>query len=252
MAICLSGLMRSYEDCYRQFHSAILKQNTCDLFISTWDCLGYDALLNPDDHEQVIYSTEGYNLVKSEDLISRYKPYVRMVRIESLDDFNQKHLNHKRLHRIERNMYAMYYKIKDCFELVKQYETAISQQQGCEFRYDYVMRIRPDLYFLRELPLRPEIWKFRDTHYAFPENRIFGGVNDQVGVGRRDIMERASSLWDFMDEYMQLGLNIPGCAESLLRTHLTKMNIPYQSEGHPSQNMHYVLMRMHHPLEGKS
>lgn len=249
LAICMSGQMRCYKDCRRSLIRHILDKNNCDLFISTWDGIGWDYSIDPSDPEHYVYSTESYNLIKSEDLLEAYHPYIRMVKVDNLEAFNEQYVNKKPLTRIERNMYGMYYKIKDCFELMKQYEEAISKQKGEPFQYDYIIRVRPDLCILRDFTLRPCHWDHRDTHYAMSYGYQYNGMNDQFGLAKRSIMEKAFSLWDRLEEYMSRGYNVNGWAEILLKTHFEEMGIPHQTEGYPSNSIFFFMARMHHPLE---
>ena len=44
IAICLSGHFRSYERCFETLNNTILKNYNPDIFIFTWDNLGFDGV----------------------------------------------------------------------------------------------------------------------------------------------------------------------------------------------------------------
>ncbi|MEY8216050.1 MAG: hypothetical protein RPR97_16390 [Colwellia sp.] len=84
----------------------------------------------------------------------------------------------------------MYFKIKKCFELMSEYE----DESG--FKYDIVIRLRPDLDIYGDLPRLNDIEK--DTIYLSHLNIT---ASDQFAMGDRDSMFYYSDLWSYLDEY---------------------------------------------------
>ncbi len=191
VALCLSGHFRNFEKCYHSLYRFILKPLNCDVFIHTWDKIGY----------QSVYKTDAnLNDIKSKiDLInSLYLP--KCISIQNTNNMARfmdeaskyaSHLITQPKH--PGHMASMFYKINACNELRKEYE------KQNNIKYDCVIRCRPDLLFtsgiestllnnLTQLIL-PKIYNFHN------------GYNDQFAISNSNYMNIYSSFYHELPGY---------------------------------------------------
>lgn len=191
IALCLSGHLRKFEQTYPTLFFYFLKNYDVDIFIHTWDKLGFscafktDATLN-DTEPKLAEVNRLYNpkkmMVEGSDFVEELKKqgdqYAPHLRNEP------KHVGH---------MASMFYKIYAANELRKrhQVETGV--------KYDWVIRCRPDLLFHNDVHLPPEhtpgkIWMPKAL--SSPD-----WYNDQFAIGSPDDMDLYSSVFFDMPEY---------------------------------------------------
>jgi hypothetical protein len=138
LAICLSGLPRSFKRTYDSLNKYILSNYECDIFISTWD------LITPDDKKDQ-YSQDG----KIEEYIDLYKP--KDYEIEKFTNetfqkfFNYKNLKHT--YNISPSLIPMVYKIYKANKLRLDFENRNN------IKYDAIIRTRSDLSYQNVLPV---------------------------------------------------------------------------------------------------
>lgn len=139
IAVCLSGHFRKFEQTYPTLYFYLLRHYDCDIFIHTWDRLGYSCKLRTD-------LTLDYTNNKIHDINNLYKPKRIIVEssafVEELKrqaDIYAPHLKNCPKH--IGHMSSMFYKIYACNELRKNYEI----ESGTS--YDLIVRCRPDLLF---------------------------------------------------------------------------------------------------------
>jgi len=208
VALCLSGHMRGFEKTFESINHNIIKPLHCDVFISTWDSVG--TPFRGFDNRIVKLSTYDY-LPRINYL---YKP--KKIEIEPFIHFpfNQKLIDKNYEHRDLNGMLSMYYKIKKCNELKKQYELENS------FTYDLVIRCRADLFIT--YPPTIKSYAILDRLYL-PNFFDWGGYNDQFAYGKSNIMDTYASLFDNIEQYIDEGQYIN--PEKLLKYHIDKNNI---------------------------
>lgn len=134
IAVLMYGHLRTYEKTFKSLIDNIVKANDCvdvDIFISTWDDknVNSDKLLDKD----------------IENVISRYKP--KMIDIVSKDsDKYTKHL----LSSIEGNSIMA---INTSFSIINCHNMMFDYEVEKDFRYDYIILTRPDIFFNQKLDL---------------------------------------------------------------------------------------------------
>jgi hypothetical protein len=240
VAICLSGFLRSYRDTYESFMECMQAPYDCDLFIYAPDVTG--AVGNLGDPRSKVWTWEDYeSRVNPDSVRAAYGPTLRRMTLWTYDA--------ERFRRQTRELaeldppgwtdriFSMYHHVQQANRLKSEYEA----DQG--FRYDFVIRCRPDLMFYKELDLGrvdPRVItmplgegfdsKGRANRGAAPvlryENaergeRMEAGamcMNDQVGVSSSINMDAYSSVADHVAEYARRG--VPLHPESLLAYHL--------------------------------
>lgn len=170
IAICLSGHFKLYNRIYENFleylYYPLSKLGKVDVFISTWDKLSTN------------YSFSSFNgdcppelgITNSADIQEKYlAKFIEVVNFEHV-----KHLfNYRRFFNedkpykfydglIQENIFipaAMFYQWKLCDELKRK------EELNNNFTYDLVVKMRPDIFFLREPDLTnidPNIFYFRN------------------------------------------------------------------------------------------
>ena len=106
------------------------------------------------------------------------------------------------------SVFLMWYKIKQAFHLMKEYENLIGE------KYDYVIKGRFDLKIHSNIVLDPNL----NTICIPPGFDWKGGVNDVFAWGGRDAMEWYCSLFDHIEDHILItGFFHP---ETILRRHL--------------------------------
>jgi len=111
---------------------------------------------------------------------------LRKIHIESEKDFLSKDMERFRV-RESLNQSKMFYKMENSFRLMMEYE----KQKG--FKYDFVIRVRPDLTFLSKVSLS-QLNKIEEGTVLLESFTDFG-IDDQFAIGRRDTMEIFCRLW---------------------------------------------------------
>lgn len=137
LAICISGLPRSFKRTYDSLNKYILSQHDCDIFISTWEFIS-------SNDQAKIYSQDG----SVEEYISLYKPKSYEVEkfthdtLESL--FNYTSL--KKTYGILPSLLPMSYKVYKTNKMRLEFETLNN------IKYDAIVRTRSDLSYQSSIP----------------------------------------------------------------------------------------------------
>lgn len=191
IAICLSGHMRKFEQTYSSFYSHVMGHHDCDIFIHTWDRMGYGSAYKTDPNQDV---TDKY-LPKIEKI---YRPKKIIVEDSSfVDELKRQgdqyapHLSREPKH--VGHMASMFYKIFAANELRKQYQL----ETGTE--YAWVVRCRPDLTFHGSVKMPTQ--KIPNRIYMSQHQCSPGWLNDQFAIGDPDSMDLYSSFFFHMQEY---------------------------------------------------
>lgn len=204
IALCISGQLRCVDKTYQSLFYNLLKEYNPDIFISTWDDFP----------------------IKLKQAETLYDP--KEILIEKPIQFNnlEKFANRMENIRNPLNVLSMYYKIQSCNLLKKNWE------QKYDFKYDFVIRWRSDIYLTHEVKIPISNGK----SIFVPQYGHYFGVNDQVAIGASDLMDKYSCLFDKKEEYFESGqVFIP---EILLAHHLNKENINIEKI-----NLDYLLLR---------
>ncbi len=185
IALCLSGHMRKFE----QIAPSLRFLPACDVFIHTWDKLGYASNYKTDS---ALNST---NIDKIKKL---YNPAQLVVENSSFINELIAECNQYAPHLIGvpkplGHMASMFYKIYAANELRKRHE----MEAG--IKYDWVIRSRPDLLFHGDTRL-PEY----QTGAVFIPGHLSGGgwLCDQFAISGPDEMDLyASSFFNLKDYF---------------------------------------------------
>jgi SAM-dependent methyltransferase len=209
VALCISGHLRTFDRNFASLKDSILTRYNCDVFIHTWDQLGMsyrfgDAklhMLNPNNMmDRINYF---------------YNP--KQIVIESQSNFKASPLMIKKGEpgRDTVGTASMYYKIEACNKLKQDYE------KQNNFKYDFVIRFRSDLFVEQPLPLD----QFTSKDYLYvPIFGNFGGINDQIAFGGSEVMDLYSSCYSNIENLLKNGAWMN--PEKLLQFHVEDKKIP--------------------------
>ncbi len=219
-ALCLSGHMRTFESTYNYLKRYILDITKCDIFIHTWDIVGFD--FNRGDGHLTSKPTVNYK----QKIINMYNP--KKIIIEPQKQFNILRWKQTYTVRDPNTIIGMYYKIKMVNELKKEYE------QENNFNYDCVIRCRPDLLF--ETPIN--INDFKDlSSLHVPTFGWYNGLNDQFAFGDSKTMDVYASCFDYIYQYSDMGVHYH--PETILKHHINYWNVPIKTT-----NINYIIQRV--------
>jgi hypothetical protein len=210
VALILPGQTREAREVYPSIKSKIIDPLNADVFISTW---------NPSSEIKKSLHAESWFLEDTftiEETLEKFKPRLFIsdnYESESIKTLREKALAYESFSPSTGEMnpvsvFLMWYKIKQGFNLVKQYEETLGE------RYDYVIKGRFDLRIHNELVLERNL----DTICVPPGYDWKGGINDVFAWGGRDAMEWYCSMFDHLEEHI-LTTNFFH-PETLLRHHL--------------------------------
>lgn len=191
VAICLSGHMRKFTNTFQSFYTHCLSHYDCDVFIHTWDKMGYGSIYRAD---ATLDATEKYRL----QIEKIYRPKKMIIEnssfIEELKRQGNQYAPHLRtVPKHVGHMASMFYKIWAANELRKAHEIEASTQ------YDWVVRSRPDLIFRAPVRMPPE--KTPGKIYMSQFQCTPGWLNDQFAIGLPNDMDLYSSFFFHMQEY---------------------------------------------------
>tara|TARA_R110002072_G_scaffold89232_4_gene199961 strand:- start:88417 stop:89175 length:759 start_codon:yes stop_codon:yes gene_type:complete len=219
--------MRTFLTCLPSLEKYLITPLQPDIFIHTWAQVGQSVRdkSGPDK-----------DLITLDELSSYYDP-IKAVVEEYSTDFTEKLFNvevPELLKEAEPLSYKgaipMYYKIAMCNSLKQEHEAEM------ESKYDYVIRLRPDLQINEPIPRRifdePNVLWYGDQHFNDEKK-----VSDKFAIGTSEAIDTYSDVWRRLPEYWQLPLGEPRSdgkkynhrvGERLMKYHLS--NYPDQFE----------------------
>lgn len=260
VALCISGQMRGYLKAYPSVKKNIIDVFNPDVFIHTWDHIGMSnnlhrrALPHPMTHylSKKLINDPSYflslfthfsaqinsqSIVKETDLRKLYNPKACVVEksppSEEYDDFFGFAVPSQMSKKQPRTMWSrnLFYKIFKCNELKKDFE------KQNNFKYDLVIRLRPDL-SIGEV-ISPQIDK--DTlYYRYRTINISYQIADQYFYADSHTMDKVCDTYnhieDLWKQYNDTEVNHKYYwAEGLLFTYVQQYHpevklIPYRTE----------------------
>lgn len=209
VALCLSGHLRSYDKAFQSLRASILEVCNPDVFIFTYDKIGFDKSDRGDSH--LINKNTDQN-----HLNQLY--HFKKILIEKIKVFDtKKYLS--RLGSGVRNpstIPGMYNGIKKANDLKSEYE------QEHNFKYDLVIRARFDSYFTNQLD-QNEFGQI-NSGILFPNFGSYSGLNDQFFFGNSDNMNTICNTYNHLDSFFDQGMLFH--AETALKYSVNYFKIP--------------------------
>lgn len=210
IALCLSGNLRTYQKTFRSLYDFIIGLNDIDVFIHTWETLGTGTSWhNTDKDGQHVLIKDNIREINA-----IYKPKGLLIE-------NNKEKIKADGHSFDIvNVSSMYYGIFKSNELKLKYENAN------KFKYNLVIRCRPDLLFRR-----PIIFDNLDLNFInIPKHGNFTGLCDQFAISSSENMDLYSSLYLTFDKYKRGDGWLVGRPEDILKKHLESINMQWKHE----------------------
>jgi len=190
VALCLSGHLRSYKDSYSSLFDKIIDPLKCDIFIHTWDKIGFDGVRG----DQSLVNVD----VNRDELIEFYK--AKDVLVEKTKAFNTSKY-HNRMGPGTRNantVISMFYGLKQCNDLKLKFESVNN------FTYDVVIRARPDI-LINEFSSNEVSNSVNHDGIYFPKFGNYHGLNDQFAFGKSAHMNVYSNFYLSLDRFFNMG-----------------------------------------------
>lgn len=232
VALCISGQMRTFRQCHRGLKKHVLDPLNPDVFVHTWSNSGYTHHLKQlmeemgrvgefeVAEERVTYETLDDLYAPSKAVIEDFDPsYTYELEGKSVpESLKQAEPNHCK------GALPMYFKIKRCNDLKSTWE------QEHNFKYDLVIRLRPDLMFQESIPA--EVIEQRDIlWYEEGGGNPSYQFNDKFALSNSEFMDYYTSVWDHLDEYWRepLGDGTPKkyrVGERLMMHHMSQATFP--------------------------
>lgn len=241
IAICISGYLRTFEECYPTILKNIIQDNDVDIFIHTYDKIGNSSgWRSPIDFSEDI----NWNFLES-------IPYIKVIATQKWDDIKYQFEKFRNIVPYVTNINTIgciFYKIYMCNQLRKQYEIENN------IKYDLIIRMRGDQFFEKKINLDfPENkilinaypWGDEDyvNHYLTDDCGVEGGrnenewINDRFAVGNSDNIDYLCDLYNHFEELIT---NAPYVElEYLLHSHLNKGNIELEKRNLQFYVKHY-------------
>lgn len=196
VAICISGLYRTFDECYPTIKEHIIDNN-------------------PDFEFDIISSFS-----TKENFIPNYNPSI-FKKIEFIEDSDLPDLTYQRnkyIYEVQvcNNNYYQLLGLKQVNELRKQVE------QDKNIKYDFLLRTRPDVKFLSPVSLKDLDYNKIYLPYGHDHR---GGYNDRFAFGNRYLMDNYLNRYYF---WMKTHDDIPGYithAEANLKVYLNTLSI---------------------------
>lgn len=230
IALCISGYLRTFEECYPSIFKNIIEDNDVDIFIHTYDKIG-----NSSGWRSPMDLSEDINMKFLESI-----PNLKMIAIQKFEDIKYQFEKFRKYqpHITNINVIAcIFYKIYQCNELRKQYELENN------IKYDLIIRTRGDQIFEKKI------------NFDFPENKIlinaypwgdedfvdhFVGedsgqpgcrneeewINDRFAVGNSENIDHLCDLYNHFGELIE---NEQYCElEHLMYKHINNKGIEFE------------------------
>jgi hypothetical protein len=225
IALCLGGQMRTFRECYGDLTENVLEPLAPDVFVHTEESVGITNRLNL----QASGQGEGRGTVTRETIERLYEPKA----VEITPPFSAADRREFEGVRVPDELIEAepdhwqgnipnFYSIYRCNELKREWE----REQG--FRYDVVIRLRPDLRVPAELP--PEVLSTPGTLWHTHVTPF--QVSDKLAVSSSENMDYYASVWEELGEYWADPLGETPeehrVGERLLKQHMDRSDIDVQ------------------------
>lgn len=199
VALCLSGFLRTFNYTFPHLQKHLLSKYNVDIFIHTWDKTDRNGSFTSSANIQSIYKPKAF-------IIELQHP----SSVATTQIMTQKNSDRRDV----LGVMSMLYKIMQCNQLKSDFEAAYN------FKYDAVIRFRPDIRLNSDFIIDPN----NLDKLNIPKYGDFGGKNDQCAYSDSHNMNIYSSLYDFVNYYLQQKF----ChfnPEFLLKTHIEQHNL---------------------------
>lgn len=224
IALCISGQMRTFEECYPKLKENIINVLKPDIFIHAWSNAGISTKTNKENNKRFTDKIVTYDILNKlykpkKCIIEKFKPHYT----DELKNIKVPEILKIKEPRHYKGTLPMFYKIYECNNLKKKWE------QKNNFLYDIVIRFRPDLIIKEKIPNKifnhPHIIWFSDYKINTSSQ-----VSDKFAISDSINMNYYSSVWKYLPKYWKNPLGNGQqknhrVGERLLKYHLKRQNL---------------------------
>lgn len=221
VALCLSGHLRSYDQTYTSLKNCIIDPLKADVFIHTWDKIG----LSPGIDLRLMFLETKNCLNTINNCFNPIETVIEPLVIGLGERFRPRLVDK----RCPNGVTNMFYKIAKADELRQNYETKNN------FKYDAVIRCRPDLLFNRPINNLHVEDSIKNNCLYLPDFGHFDGFNDQFAFGSNEMMTLYAKCYSELDKWAP---KVPFKPEPLLKHHVMENKITLKFS-----NVDYFLRR---------
>lgn len=192
LAICISGEMRTFEDCYDSLNKYILSKFNCDIFISTWNISE-----NSIKENKISKNTKNINFKKLKDI---YKTS-QINLFEKPKNINKSFLN-VTIPKVLIEKEPIHHNGAIPFSYLT-YQTNLMLNRYISLKnkkYQAVIHMRPDLEF--KLPIPDYIFNNMDTIWTLTSPHS-NRVSDRFAISNLNLINIYASLWKKLNIYWQ-------------------------------------------------
>jgi hypothetical protein len=223
VGICMSGHLRSYDSCKENIQANIispLKNNgfIVDMFLSTWDDYGYRS----DDFNT---NKVDINKYKADFTSSEFESYNKDFFMTNYYTEKWKEYSHLSCNTTCPNSVSMLYKINKSYILLHNYEIENN------FKYDVIIRLRPDLKFNQQIDISNIKESLFNNYLYMPTSHgkyiiVTKYIMDQLFFGNSVVMEKI--LNTYRDINSLIISDCPHTGEGFLWKQIMNNNITIQ------------------------
>lgn len=192
VALCISGQMRTYKECFDLLNKNILQTLSPDIFIHTWEGSGISHKEKKDTEEGIVTFDDLKNLYNPKDIVienfeSSFLEEYKGVKVPEVLK-KKEPSNYK-------GSIPLFYKMYECNKLKKEYE------KKHKFKYDVVIKLRPDLMILDKMALNSiDSDKLYFSDYAINQHHQ---ISDKFAYGSSTVMDQYTNVWEHLKEYWE-------------------------------------------------
>lgn len=214
IAILLSGYPRKYDIAYESLKAPYLDKHQCDVFVHSW------------------YAPEKVDNSTYAGFIDTFKPIKMVLETQRIFDTSTQR---DKWNLLLQNTLSQFYSVYRANQLKCEYESENS------FKYDFVIRMRPDLRVTRPIEVEKIDPQFIAIYNWTQLNFGHMGLSDVFAIGPSNLMDIYANFFMKIKHYVDFDqtYNIPDektRPEYLLRHHLVTANrVPLQVFWHGDQ-----------------
>lgn len=213
IAIVLSGHIRNFSQNYNSFKRYVLEPlNYPDIFLSSYTTFGWRSEGNVIQIGKNVNNFKGFDhfsgQINQQEIIDLLKPKVYIFDnfLDLEEEFNTQALriqpNCKHPKDRSWNTVSQNFKIHQCNELKK------SEELKGNFKYDIVIRTRPDMVYFNKILNDNMIKLIEDDWLITPSNHSYNKASDIAALGNSKIMDVYSEIYLHLDRMNESGINM--------------------------------------------
>lgn len=230
IAINMSGAVRTFEYCDSTIISHIITPLK-DFF--QVDLFGHFWIMNDMDASDISVTMKWKNDTQSSiNKIKNFgftnyiiKEYSKKYENKIIHKCHGEFIINDYINTIDKHNYAvncmgMYYKILKCHQLMQKYETKNN------FKYDYVIRIRPDFYWKEDIPISIISQLTNDNICLVKDSFCINAnwnANDKFFMGTNDVMTNYSNIFNKIAYFHNKNILIEG--QNVAKHMIEEMNL---------------------------